>query len=243
MDLMTGGDLRHHLGKLKRFNEAQTKFFTACIIVGLEYIHVNDIIHRDIKPENLVLDSRGYVRLTDFGVARILIPENASDTSGTPGYMAPEVMCRHNHGIEVDYFALGVIIYEFMTGRRPYVGKSRKEIRDQILSRQVFLRKQDVPESWSYEAADFANRLLQRKPSNRLGANGASEVKNHVWLRDFPWQKLYEKQLDPPYVPPHEENFADKRQLANDPWMAANINTYKENYLLLRQDSVQNLFN
>jgi len=122
-----------------------------------------------------------------------LIPENASDTSGTPGYMAPEVMCRHNHGIEVDYFALGVIIYEFMTGRRPYVGKSRKEIRDQILSRQVFLRKQDVPEGWSYEAADFANRLLQRKPSNRLGANGASEVKNHVWLREFPWQKLYEK--------------------------------------------------
>jgi serine/threonine protein kinase len=91
---------------------------------------VNDIIHRDIKPENLVLDARGYVRITDFGVARILVPENSSDTSGTPGYMAPEVMCRHNHGIEVDYFALGVIIYEFMTGRRPYLGKTRKEIRD-----------------------------------------------------------------------------------------------------------------
>jgi serine/threonine kinase 32 len=130
MDMMTGGDLRHHLGKMKRFTESQTKFFAACITVGLEYVHVNDIIHRDIKPENLVLDSRGYVRITDFGVARILVPENSSDTSGTPGYMAPEVMCRHNHGIEVDYFALGVIIYEFMTGRRPYLGKSRKEIRE-----------------------------------------------------------------------------------------------------------------
>ena len=105
--------------------------------------------------------------------------------------MAPEVMCRHNHGIEVDYFALGVIIFEFMTGRRPYIGKTRKEIRDQILATQVFLRKADVPEGWSYEAADFANRLLQRKPGNRLGRNGAAEVKGHVWFREYPWKKLY----------------------------------------------------
>ena len=94
MDLMTGGDLRHHIGKRKRFTEAETKFFVACLIAGLEYIHTNGVIHRDIKPENLVLDNRGYLRITDFGVARILQPENAQDTSGTPGYMAPEVMCR-----------------------------------------------------------------------------------------------------------------------------------------------------
>jgi serine/threonine protein kinase len=137
MDLCTGGDLRHHLGRQKRFTEVETKFFAACILVGLEYIHLNGIIHRDIKPENLVLDNRGYVRITDFGVARILVPENAQDTSGTPGYMAPEVMCRQNHGIGVDYYALGVMVFEFMTSRRPYLGKNRKEIRDQILSKQV----------------------------------------------------------------------------------------------------------
>lgn len=85
--------------------------------MSLEYLHNNCIIHRDIKPENLVLDGRGYVRVTDLGIARILRPENSQDTSGTPGYMAPEVMCRLNHTYAVDYFALGVIGYEFMLGK------------------------------------------------------------------------------------------------------------------------------
>ena len=108
---------------------------TACILEGLDYIHTQKVIHRDIKPENLVLDSKGYVKITDFGIARNFVSDNAKDTSGTPGYMAPEVMCRQNHGIAVDYFALGVIVYEFMMGKRPYLGRNRKEIRDQILSR------------------------------------------------------------------------------------------------------------
>jgi serine/threonine protein kinase len=86
-------------------------------VLGLEYIHDNSIIHRDIKPENLVLDERGYVRITDFGVAKLYDSENSTDTSGTPGYMAPEVMCGQNHTIAVDYFALGVIAYEFMNGK------------------------------------------------------------------------------------------------------------------------------
>jgi protein kinase A len=94
MDIMPGGDLRFHIGRQKRFSEAQTKFFVACIVTGLEFIHINGIIHRDIKPENLVLDNRGYVRITDFGIARMQTPENKMETSGTPGYMAPEVMCR-----------------------------------------------------------------------------------------------------------------------------------------------------
>lgn len=212
MDMMNGGDLRFHLGKAKRFNEESTKFFIACIVAGLEYLHLNGIIHRDIKPENLVLDSRGYVRLTDFGIARVLQVENSQDTSGTPGYMAPEVLCRQNHGIAVDYFALGVIAYKFMMGRRPYLGRNRAEIKDAVLARQVQLRRQDIPEGWSLEAADFINKLIQRKPTSRLGYNGPSEVKKHVWLKDFPWTKLFEKSLEPIFVPPSDENF-DKRQV------------------------------
>ena len=110
---MKGGDLRYHIGRMRRFNEEQTSifdknnkgFFVACIFLGLEYIHNNNIIHRDIKPENLVLDEKGYVRITDLGIARVMKPENSQDTSGTPGYMgmifkitiyfkAPEVMYR-----------------------------------------------------------------------------------------------------------------------------------------------------
>lgn len=111
MDYMLGGDLRYHIGKIRKCDERTTshqlilfsiEFFIACIFVGLEYLHKNNIIHRDIKPENLVLDGRGYVRITDLGIARIQRVENSCDTSGTPGYMgiyiiynlAPEVMCR-----------------------------------------------------------------------------------------------------------------------------------------------------
>lgn len=94
MDLLNGGDLRYHICKYRRFDEETTRFFTACLVAGLEYCHEKQIIHRDIKPENLVIDDEGYVRVTDFGIARIWRPENAQDTSGTPGYMAPEVMCR-----------------------------------------------------------------------------------------------------------------------------------------------------
>jgi len=126
MDLLNGGDLRYHISRYKRFTEEQTSrfiilinigFFIACIVLGLEYIHNNGIIHRDIKPENLVLDERGYVRITDFGVAKLYERENSSETSGTPGYMSPEVMWGQNHTHAVDYFALGVICYEFMNGK------------------------------------------------------------------------------------------------------------------------------
>jgi serine/threonine protein kinase len=117
MDLLTGGDLRYHIARHRKFTEEQTKFFIGCIIVSLEYIHGKSILHRDIKPENLVFDDKGYLRVTDFGIARIWNPENSKETSGTPGYMAPEVMCRQNHGVAVDYFAVGIIGYECMMGR------------------------------------------------------------------------------------------------------------------------------
>ena len=133
MDLVTGGDLRYHLTQHKKFSEQETKFFVACIIVGLEYMHNNGVIHRDIKPENLLLDEKGYVHITDMGISKMWTPDNSHDTSGTPGYMAPEVMCRQNHGVAVDYFALGVVCYEFMFGKRPYGRKTRKDIIDSII--------------------------------------------------------------------------------------------------------------
>lgn len=92
MDLMKGGDLRFHIGSKRRFSEEEVKFIVACVMVALEFLHTNSIIHRDIKPENLVLDEKGYVRITDLGIARVWNPDNSSETSGTPGYMAPEVM-------------------------------------------------------------------------------------------------------------------------------------------------------
>lgn len=119
MDFLSGGDLRYHICKYRKFTEKQSKFFISNIILGLEYIHSKKIIHRDIKPENLVLDENGYVRITDFGIAKFFNKDkdNKNETSGTPGYMSPEVIRCMNHGYPVDYFAIGIIGYELMIGK------------------------------------------------------------------------------------------------------------------------------
>lgn len=132
----------------------------------------------------------------------MLRPENANETSGTPGYMAPEVMCRKNHGLAADYFAVGVIAFECMLGRRPYVGKSRREIREQILCRQVQVKRFEVPEGWSPESADFINKCLIRNPAHRIGAQkGTDELKQHPWFEDFDWANLSQKKLESPFIP------------------------------------------
>ena len=206
LDYMRGGDLRYHLTRNRTFTEQQARFMSACIILGLEYIHSNNVIHRDIKPENLVFDENGFLSITDFGIARVWSAENAKDTSGTPGYMAPEVLCRQNHSFNVDYFALGVILYELIMGRRPYIGRDRKEIRDQILSKQAQIRVNEIPKDWSLESADFVNQLLIRKAANRLG-NDPNQVRSHPWVKDFPWKELMEKTIQAPYLPSGQDNF------------------------------------
>lgn len=210
MDLLTGGDLRYHICKYKKFSEEQTKFFIACIVLSLEYIHTNNILHRDVKPENLVLDDKGYVKLTDFGIAKVYQKENYKETSGTPGYMAPEVMCGQNHTIAVDYFALGIIGYEFMNGVRPYLGKSRKEIKEKLMSRQARVKPNEIPHGWSEDSASFINNLLQRKPANRLGLRGPTEVKEHEWFKNYPWKELYLHKLKSPFLPKTGDNFDQK---------------------------------
>ena len=217
MDFLPGGDLRYHLSKQRTFSEAETRFFIACLIAGLEYLHLNDVAHRDIKPENLVFDDKGYLKLTDLGISRVVKDEELiRDSSGTPGYMAPETICRLPHGKCADFFAVGAIAYECMTGRRPCNGRTRSEIRDAMLASQVQLKRQDVPEGWSLEAADFINKMIQRKPEFRLGFRGIHEVKNHAWLRGFPWIKLLETTMKSPFIPVKADNF-DPRVLARVP--------------------------
>ena len=207
MDLLTGGDLRYHICKKRYFTEEQSKFFISCIILGLEYCHYYHIIHRDIKPENLILDSKGYVHITDFGIAKIQVANNHKETSGTPGYMSPEVLCGQNHTISVDYFAVGVMGYEFMMGVRPYLGANRKEIKEKVMAKQAMIHRKDIKNGWGSEAGDFINKLVQRKPGKRLGAHGISEVKNHIWFKNYNWNDLYNKKLIAPFIPSNEDNF------------------------------------
>lgn len=228
LDFMEGGDLRFHLSRYRSFPETHSKFFIACIVLGIEYLHSNNILHRDLKPENLVLDRKGYLHITDFGVARFYRENNKNETSGTPGYMAPEVLFHKNHGKPADYFALGIIAYELMTGSRPYLGNNRKEIRDAIIQKQVQVHPSNIPLGWSPKVCDFINQLLHRKPDNRLGNKGIEDIKNHPWLSDINWEKLVNKELNAPFVPPNKENF-DSRVI-NKNWAdeLEKVNLYSE---------------
>ena len=211
MDLLTGGDLRYHLCKIRHFSEEETKFFIACLLLGLEYIHGNNIIHRDIKPENLVSDENGYIRITDFGVAKIRKEDNSSETSGTPGYMAPEVLLGLNHSFPVDFFAIGIMGYEFMMGERPYLGKNRKEIKHLVLKKQAKIEREEIPDGWSLESVDFINKCLKRKESRRLGyRNGITELKNHIWFTNYDWESLFNKTMQAPFVPKKSGNYDKK---------------------------------
>lgn len=156
MDYLSGGDLRYSMCKYKKFSEVQSKFIISCLLLAVEYLHSNKIVHRDIKPENLVFDNQGYVYLTDMGIAKLINNEKELiDSSGTPGYMAPEVITNKDHSYGADFFAIGIILHEFIIGKRPYLGKNRAEIKDQMFSREVSFKQVDIPNDWSLEAADL----------------------------------------------------------------------------------------
>ena len=220
MELLLGGDLRYHINKKvvydRKKDENQLKFIAGCTLVGLNYIHENKIIHKDIKPENLVYDSNGYIHITDFGISKIYHPENGKENSGTPGYMAPEVLFNKDHDYSVDFFSLGVILFELLMGKRPYHGHNKKELRKDIVTRQARINEENVPDGFVksknfFDCINFINGLLERKKEKRLGANGFKEIKEHPWLIDFKWDDLMEKNLDPPFIPPQCDSNYDKK--------------------------------
>ena len=210
IDYLLGGDLRYHIEKKKIFTEKETKFIISNIIIGLEYIHSKNIIHRDIKPENLIFDSFGYIRITDFGISKINEKDNSNESSGTPGYMAPEVLFFQNHSFPVDYYALGIICYELCLGKRPYLG-DREEIKEKMLNKQIELNDNELPFGWSEDFISFTNLLLEIRIEERLGSkNGSKELKKHPWIRDINWDDLINKKIEAPFIPSNFENNFDK---------------------------------
>lgn len=199
-------------------------------------MHANNVIHRDLKPENLILDNQGYARITDLGVAKVYQRDNHKDTSGTPGYMAPEVILGHEHSYTADYFAIGVMAYEFMLGRRPYRGKNRSEIKQEMLATQVQVKENQLPNNWSSDAIDFINSLLQRKPENRLGSHGIFEIKSHPWLKNFNWKDLYSKTLPAPFMPKVADNY-DKKYCDFEEILTEGIKERYEEYKLCKDYS------
>ena len=212
VDFLSGGDLRYQYCLDKEFNEEQTKFLICCILLSLEYLHSNNILHRDIKPENLVFDGNGYLKLTDFGIAKIYNKniDNSKENSGTLGYIAPEVLFHLKHDYRCDYYAVGIVGYELMLNQRPYDFINRKEAREQILAKEAKITKYKLKDGWSKDFMDFINQLIKRKPEDRLGKNGIDEIKKHPWLKYFNWKDLYLMKIKAPFIPPETDNFDSK---------------------------------
>lgn len=163
------------------------------------------------------------------------------DTSGTPGYMSPEAMCRLPHGPVSDYFALGIIVFEMMFRKRPYTGANKNMIRDSILAKQVQIKANEIPDGWSIPAADFCNKLIRRKPQSRLGfMSGIIELKTHPWFDGLDWTSLLQKKLRAPWVPPKGDNFKGKNTEFGP--MEDGDLALREAEIQIRRDTVQQLF-
>ncbi len=204
-DLMSGGDLRYWYIQKRIFSEKECKFIVACIILGLEYLHSNKIIHRDLKPENILFDKKGYIHIADFGIAKDLKNEQEEkiiNSSGSPGYMSPETIFNEYHSYTSDYFSLGVICYEMMMKKRPYIGNNRKEIREKISNNFIQIKENEIPKGWSIDCADFINKLLEKNEAKRLGYKGIHEIKCHPWLKFYNWKNLYLMKEKAPFAPP-----------------------------------------
>lgn len=210
----SGGDLRYHIVQKRIFSEQEVKFIIACIILGLEYIHNNNLIHKDIKPENILLDEKGYAYITDFGISKFWRPDNRHDNAGTPPYMAPEILAKQHHSFSIDFYAVGIIMYEMFAGVRPYKGKTRKEVRDQVAGKQAVLSSMELTSEVSDEAIDLCNNLIKRKREKRLGENGIEEIKRHKWFKGFNWGLLKAKALPVPFVPKNSGDNYDKAYIA-----------------------------
>ena len=197
-DYFPNGDLRYQLIHNKSYNERQLKFFISNILLSLDYIHINNIIHRDIKPENILIDEKGYFAITDFGIARFKKSENYHEKSGTPGYMAPEVLFAKNHGYSVDFYALGIISYELIFGKRPYFNFQRKALQQEVLAKNIKIKGSDLPFGFSLECMDFINKLIERKEEQRLGYNNIKEIYEHKFLKEINFKKIYNKKYKSP---------------------------------------------
>ena len=164
LDYLPGGNLRYYISNKTQFNEEQIRFIISNIILSVEYIHNCNIIHRDLKPENLLFDSEGYIHVTDFGISKELNNENIiNDLSGAPGYISPEVIMNKPQNETSDFYAIGIITYELIFGVRPFIGKDKNEIAENMMKKVIKLDENDLPKDFSEDAADFINGLLQKK--------------------------------------------------------------------------------
>lgn len=197
MDFVNGGEIFFHLQQEHTFDNNRTKFYACEIILALEYLHQNGIIYRDLKPENVLLDSQGHVKITDFGLSKQGLSQNGRTNSncGTPEYIAPEVLQGLEYGKEVDWWSLGSLIYEMLTGLPPFYDEDIQKMYLMKLTENV-----EFPQDINSNAVDFVSKLLDKNPCTRL--KDPYIIKKHAWFSDIVWEDIANKRVSPPFKPP-----------------------------------------
>ncbi|KAJ3432777.1 serine/threonine-protein kinase ypk2/ykr2 [Anaeramoeba flamelloides] len=200
LDYAPGGELFHHLRDEGRFAESRACLYTAEIVLGLEHLHKMDIIYRDLKPENLLLDKTGHIRITDFGLVKMdLNKKHGGKTNtfcGTPEYLAPEILLDEGYTLAVDWWALGILIYEMLVGVPPFYAEEQNDVYKMILKAKL-----KIPFYIRDDAKDLITKLLDRDPKARLGTKGAEEIKKHPFFSGLDWEKVYNKEYTPEFLP------------------------------------------
>ncbi|XP_060088143.1 serine/threonine-protein kinase N2 isoform X2 [Heteronotia binoei] len=199
MEYAAGGDLMMHI-HTDVFSEPRAVFYAACVVLGLQYLHEHKIVYRDLKLDNLLLDTEGFVKIADFGLCKegMGFGDRTSTFCGTPEFLAPEVLTETSYTRAVDWWGLGVLIYEMLVGESPFPGDDEEEVFDSIVNDEV-----RYPRFLSTEAISIMRRLLRRNPERRLGAGekDAEDVKKHHFFRLIDWTALLAKKVKPPFVP------------------------------------------
>ncbi|XP_014185129.1 cGMP-dependent protein kinase 1 [Haplochromis burtoni] len=201
MEACLGGELWTILRDRGSFEDSTTRFYTGCVVEAFAYLHAKGIIYRDLKPENLILDSRGYAKLVDFGFAKkIGFCKKTWTFCGTPEYVAPEIILNKGHDVSADYWSLGILMYELLTGSPPFSGP------DPMKTYNVILRGIDMiefPKKITKNAASLIKKLCRDNPSERLGnlKNGVKDIQKHKWFEGFNWEGLRKGTLTPPITP------------------------------------------
>ena len=196
-----GGELWTVLRNKTRFDDNTARFYTACVVEAFEYLHSQGIVYRDLKPENLLLDARGYVKLVDFGFAkRIGFGHKTWTFCGTPEYVPPEIILNKGHSFSADYWSLGILIYELLTGRPPFTADTPMKTYNSILRG---IQSITFPSRFPRNAYSIIRKLCRDNPAERLGnqKEGVNDIKYHRWFSGFNWAGLSLQTVTPPIVP------------------------------------------
>mmetsp|Transcript_22272 Transcript_22272/g.63288 ORF Transcript_22272/g.63288 Transcript_22272/m.63288 type:complete len:330 (+) Transcript_22272:102-1091(+) len=197
LEYIVGGEFFTHLRKEGRFSNDAAVFYAAQIAAIFEYCHGKNIVYRDLKPENILVNKDGYIKLTDFGFAKV-IEHRTYTLCGTPEYIAPEVLLNKGHGKPVDWWTLGILIFEMVVGFPPFVDEDPMGIYQKILSGKI-----SFPKHFDKNGKGLVKKLLTADLGKRYGnlKNGAEDIKQHKWFKDLSWDDLLAKKLPPPFTP------------------------------------------